>query len=270
MALKSTGNIAFSPFSIRMCLSLMLQGAEGSTFKELKRGLMLSNKRVKIAKEQKYQRDLILSSLEEPNVLTFANEVFVLNKFPIDKKFMSIAKDEYDSEIKLIDFTKAAEATLIINNSVKEKTQGKITNIVQADSLRDGTQLVLVNAVSFKGMWSPGYDDKNSKQRRFWTSKINSMETEFIIQVGCHLYGDFPDYTAVGIHYQNSKLKLLILVPKRRDGLPKLMTRLDQIDLTALKNSLVDTRLRLLIPKFKIDCKIDLKNSLSKVSSLID
>lgn len=268
MASNTTDNIVFSPFSIETCLGLLLQGAEGETLAALMNGLHISGEREDIANEYKRRLTEMQSGSKQPNtMLTIANKVYVLDGYPIKKMFKSVAKNQYSSEVGSIDFTAKNEAAQTINNWIEQQTQGKIKNVISADSLNEFTRMVLVNAVYFKAKWLWEFKTNFNHEREFWVSKTTSKKTTFMSLYSFYLYGAFPEYDAeaVGLQYKESKLIFLILLPNERDGLPKLEAQLDRIDLRAIKQKLKHKSLLLRLPKFKIDGKIDLKDILSKV-----
>ncbi len=70
--------------------------------------------------------------------------------------------------MKQIDFrTHADTARTEINDWVDHKTKGKITDLIQPGVLNPATQLVLVNAIYFKGQWAKEFAKHNTTECAF-------------------------------------------------------------------------------------------------------
>ena len=49
---------------------------------------------------------------------------------------------------------------------------GKIKDLFPSGSLNSSTILVLVNAVYFKGQWNHKFDEKHTREEKFWLNKV--------------------------------------------------------------------------------------------------
>ena len=78
--------------------------------------------------------------------LDTANTGFVMKDFKVLEDFKTILHEIYHATISELDFRQREEAARIINDWVKSKTQDRIRDLKNDDSLNAMTRLVLVNA----------------------------------------------------------------------------------------------------------------------------
>lgn len=71
-----------------------------------------------------------------------------------------------------------------INNWVSNMTKGHIRDLLPPNSISEDTDLVLANAVYFKGLWANRFDPKNSKRDIFYVNGGQNSFTTFMRQKG--------------------------------------------------------------------------------------
>lgn len=85
--------------------------------------------------------------------IAVANGIFIQNDYSLRPDYKTVVESVYRSEIKSLDFERnSAGATQYINSWVRQKTNNKIKNILNADLPQD-TQVVLASALYFKALW---------------------------------------------------------------------------------------------------------------------
>lgn len=151
-------NVIFSPLSISMALAFLSLGARSTTLVEILEGLKFNLTETSEAEiHQGFQH--MLRSLSQPNnllQLSVGNAMFVNEQLKLLEKFQDDAKTLYASEAFATNFQDSAAAEKLINDYVKEKTQGNIVDLVK--HLDPDTAMVLVNYIFFKGecpTWGP-------------------------------------------------------------------------------------------------------------------
>ena len=157
----------FSPFSIHSVFTQLLFGAEGETRTQLQRTLGLSDSEVTRA-----QYSALTSSLRSGSAQLFtANELALAQGFKPKPAFTRSLGNgynvrEYDfvnnridsvrQVRKLIKMEFRAIITVIviqINENIQQNTGGHITDLLLEDDVDELTQLVLLNAIYFKGRY---------------------------------------------------------------------------------------------------------------------
>ena len=152
LALKNPNkNVIFSPLSVSMALAFLSLGARGPTLTEILEGLKFNLTEIQETQiHQGFQH--LLKALNRPSnqlQLSVGNAMFVQEELKLLDKFIEDAQVLYSSEAFSTNFRDAEAARRLINDYVKNKTQGKIEELFKYLSPR--TVLVLVNYIYFKG-----------------------------------------------------------------------------------------------------------------------
>ena len=105
----------------------------------------------------------------------FKNCKPILTKVKVTPSF---EQDVQSLDLKLEDLQNLKQ----INDWVKEKTENKITNII--NNLNAATAMAVLNAIYFHGGWVEEFDEKKTKSEIFYlsnnsTKKVNLMYHKF-------------------------------------------------------------------------------------------
>ena len=152
LALKNPNkNVIFSPLSVSIALAFLSLGARGSTLTEILEGLKFNLTEIQETEiHQGFQH--LLQALNRPSnqlQLSVGNAMFVQEQLKLLDKFREDARVLYSSEAFSTNFGDPEAAKSLINDYVKNKTQGKIEELFKV--LSPETVLVLVNYIYFKG-----------------------------------------------------------------------------------------------------------------------
>lgn len=93
------------------------------------------------------------------------------------KKIRECMTTLFSEELEKVDFrSNPGEVRNRINNWVSSVTKGHIQDLLAPDAIDESTDLVLTNAVYFKGLWGRRFEAANNKKDIFYGSK-NSIVT---------------------------------------------------------------------------------------------
>eukprot|EP00088_Acartia_fossae_P044114 TRINITY_DN4675_c0_g1_i13.p1 TRINITY_DN4675_c0_g1~~TRINITY_DN4675_c0_g1_i13.p1 ORF type:complete len:538 (+),score=168.37 TRINITY_DN4675_c0_g1_i13:176-1789(+) len=291
---KKDGNLLFSPLSVQSALSMVALGSKGSTMDQLMD--LLGGK--KSEEELRYIRNLqelksqfgnALKTIESSANYTIesANSLFVQEDYKLMSDLVSDLQDNFGAKISLTDYTNPAAAAALINTFVKEKTHEKILNLISPDSVDSNTKMVLVNALYFKGMWKEYFDKQETTKHTFHLTDEKSIETDFMHQKEDMHVGRYKGKTIVALPYSGDRFVMYLFIPhdiKELDSffeqpvedenvveealsvLENLMVEdsegiSDALDISKFESRKVD----LLLPKFKIESTMELKDNLEKL-----
>lgn len=149
-------NIFFSPLSISTSFAALLMASDGVTHKEILKVLKLEEL------ERADQPDLIpkLFQLLHENIthngslrLDQSTALFMQPQFAIETDFKDKLKVFFNADVKSVNFADAAGSISVINNYIRDKTRGKVTEVISA--LDEGTKLLLINTIFFQGKLHP-------------------------------------------------------------------------------------------------------------------
>ncbi|KAI8039698.1 leukocyte elastase inhibitor [Drosophila gunungcola] len=257
-------NVVFSPFSIQTCIALAFAGSQGETADEIAKVLhFVSNFPPEVA--QTFQ--FVLEKYRNSNLLRVANKLYVQEGKQLKPAYQAAIKEQYHSEAESINFALSDAAAQAINAWVNAKTQGKITELVSADSFSDLTRLVLLNALHFKGSWAHKFDEKRTEEDDFWLGEEEKVKISYMNQKAKFGYGYFEDLgcTALEMPYQDSDLSMLVLLPQELTGLYSLAEKLKTVNVVDLADKMTVEEVHVKFPKFKVEYSLDLGEKLKQL-----
>ncbi|XP_074112441.1 serine protease inhibitor 88Ea isoform X2 [Cotesia typhae] len=178
--LESKDNLFFSPHSLHEALTLAFFGARGTTEEGLRKALRIPDSLSKIDIQRSYALE---KSLKEFAALTgnvstnyefkTANRLWISDT----KKIRECMTTLFSEELEKVDFrSNPGEVRNRVNNWVSSVTKGHIQDLLAPDAIDESTDLVLTNAVYFKGLWGRRFEAANNKKDIFYGSK-NSIVT---------------------------------------------------------------------------------------------
>jgi serpin B len=256
-------NLFFSPTSISMALSMAAGGARGTTETEMAEVLRLDPD---LALAHAHNHQLLAqwnaAGEKRPYQLRVANRLWGQNGYPIRAEFLDLTREQYEAQMKQVDFAHAAEASREINQWVEQQTNDKIKDLIPASSLDATTRLVLTNAIYFKGDWVHTFDKKNTQDEDFTVADQEKTKVPLMHQKSRMGYADEETFQALELPYAGGDLSMVVLLPKKADGLPELEKALTFDKLAALLPKLQAREVNVYLPKFKLETKFELKATL--------
>ena len=147
-------NFVISPTGIEIVLSLISNGAEGETQKEILQLLNYKN----LEEANNISKELIEQARKHKDILSIATAV--LTKVRAKEIFIRKGSKEYDAKIEeLKNFHQ-------VNIWAKNKTKNNIVNII--DSISPKVLMILLNAIYFEAFWKIPFDPKENVDREFY------------------------------------------------------------------------------------------------------
>uniref|UniRef100_A0A0D9VWC6 Serpin domain-containing protein n=1 Tax=Leersia perrieri TaxID=77586 RepID=A0A0D9VWC6_9ORYZ len=228
-------NVAFSPLSLHVALSLVAAGAGGATHEQLASvlgGHAGSAGDLHALAEQLVQVVLSDASGAGGPRLAFANGVFVDASMPLKRSFRDVAVGRYKAEAHSVDFQhKAAEVTNQVNSWVEKATSGLIDQILPLGSVDNNTRLVLGNALYFKGAWAQKFDTSRTKDGEFHLLDGNSVQAPFMSTSKKQYLSSYDNVKVLKLPYHQGgdkrQFSMYILLPEAQDGLWSLAEKLN-------------------------------------------
>lgn len=255
-----------SPFSVANALALLSQGAEGNTLEQIRSELQL-NVDKSAAGRQFHEYYGLLEKGAGNTTFSIANQVYVQQGNALNQHFKEVATRDFRSGIESINFAQSNEAAQTINQFVELKTKEKIKNLIKPTTLSADSVVVLINAIYFKGDWKYKFNKENTIKSDFFTSETESISTDFMHIEGTFNYGELPDLdaSALELKYANSNFSMVFVLPNSHAGLSTLETRLKGHDFTKIATAMRSQKVKVDIPKFKVEYEIKLNDVLKNV-----
>ncbi len=255
------GNIIFSPYSISVALTMTATGADKKTLDEMKKVLHLSPN---FSAEYKN-----LSAEMKPSKdyeLLIANRLWLNNAKTYYPKFTEGLKSNFNSDFLPLDFKGQPEPSrLTINKWVESATKSKIKDLIPEGAITKKTDLVITNAIYFKGLWLEPFKEENTKKDDFFVSKSAKVSTDFMNDR--HTYGYFKDVDSqiLEIPYKGDELSFVVVLPDENQKMDSFERSISPKRLQAWMKPKGESEIILSLPKFKAELPLDLASTLKSL-----
>lgn len=177
-------NVIYSPLSLTLAMQLASLGARGQTQSQLASALRVSlDASIVSAAAQSLLNDL---NAVEKDILSIQTALYTEESLgtEINQTFLSVAQTDFQSLTKPAPFIQdIKEAELIINNDIREATNGQIEQLVS--NLPSNTRIILTNAIAVEAIWNDG--NFSSGSMAFQIAQGNEIQVESlekVVQVG--------------------------------------------------------------------------------------
>lgn len=255
------GNILFSPISIQTILGLLQLGTTKYTALQIANVLYLPQNKAKLQDTfQRYLQSLHNDSFTDVDM---ANVIYVKENLKLPVQYKKAA-ETFEAEISNIDFTKTVECVTEINQWVANHTENKITNLVDESVVNDEIAILLLNALYFNASWKYPFDRIITAEQKFYLFGPKETTTQMMIQTNTFNYSENQNLNATFLElpYQGDDYVFTIALPNEKDGLNAWSYRMDEV--LAVQN-MTEQEVTILIPKFKMEHKTELKTVLEQV-----
>lgn len=246
---KKGQNLIISPLSIFQILSLTANGAKDKT--QLEMIQTLQNEDIEDLNSINYE---ILKIFKNFTTVEIANAV--MSKFLPTQQFLDISEKYCAPYQELISAQQ-------VNNWCDEKTHGKISKII--DELDSAIQMILLNAVYFKGTWKNTFNEKVTEKKDFYNKGIEIKQIDTMSQLSSFLYYEDNKLQAIELPYMKDDMSALIILPRENIDINKYIASLnsEENSLNDLIQKLKYSKVKLELPKFELEFFSSLKETLS-------
>jgi serine protease inhibitor len=252
-------NLFISPTSVSQALSMVYLGSAGKTRKGMEQTLQSAD----MSPEALIQGNVAIKNLlenpgDEKVQLTVANSLWVNEGAGLKDSFVEQNRSQYRARVSILNF--ADPRTLDrINNWVKRSTKGKIPQIL--DQIEPKGEVIVANAVYFKGGWSRPFEKSATRDRPFQLDEKRRKSLPFMNQGGNYSYLETPQFQAVRLPYGNNKrFGMYVFLPKG-DVTPWLKGLTDE-NWNQWMGQFSSKQGTIALPKFKINYSAKLNDSL--------
>src|SRR5260370_1843374 len=155
--------------------------------------------------------------------LSVANALWGQKSFNFLADFLKLTKKNYGAGLQEVDFAGNTEgARKTINSWVEKQTKDKIKDLLQPGLLDSMTRLVLTNAIYFKGDWDRQFKKSVTNKEAFHLSADKKVDAQMMHDAGKFKYLDGGTFQALEMPYKGKELSMIVLLPKKIDGLADL------------------------------------------------
>jgi serpin B len=267
------GNLIVSPYSVSAALAMTWAGAAGMTATQMMRVLHFDLDQARLHPAfGALQRRLLAGQgwVTQPRWraggwrLHLANALWPANDLRLRPGFLAVLRKSYGATPRLQDFRHNAEgARKNINDWVARQTADKIKDLLSPDVVKPTTRLILTNAVYFKATWSAKFNRRLTRPRPWHLAPGRQIKTPTMYKTGRFGYAETPKLQILEMAYTGRAMSLVVILPRRLDGLADLERALTPAALSRWLSGLKRRVVKVFLPKFKTRAKFSLKKTLS-------
>jgi serpin B len=258
-------NVFLSPYSLSAALSMTYAGARQKTADEMSAVLHFGSSGEKVHQDFEMMTTEVLKSGKEGCRIHVANALWGQDKQGLQKDFLDRIEKYYQGGFNAVDFAGQTEqARQTINQWVLNKTADKIRDLLVPGDIGPDTELVLTNAIYFKGNWSTKFDKNLTKKMPFQISPDKSVDVEMMFHHGPFLYDETADGLQVlELPYQGEEFSMVIFLPA--NGIEDVLKNISSATFEQWVSGLEKKEVNVFIPKFKFESRYSLKSTLQSL-----
>lgn len=263
------GNLFLSPFSISTALGMTSTGAKGKTLDEMNQTLHFPADQAEtnagFASIMKTLNNESVPAAKRGYELSVANALWGQKGANWLPTFLETTGKNYGAGLREVDFEGATEASRkTINRWVEQQTHDKIKDLLQEGVLKPDTQLVLTNAIYFKGSWALEFNKKATKDEPFFVDGAKEAKVPTMHISSSNRYHEEAGFQALELPYKGKDLSMVIFLPKTKDGLAAFEKTLSAAKLNEWLGKLrFEETVVVSLPKFKMTSEFSLAKTLS-------
>ena len=200
-AAPKEGNWTLSPYSARLCLAMLANGAKGETQAELLDALRIDD--LELFNQITQEQNAFYSGLERIMTMQISNSVWLNQSWFDDKgaflpNFVKTMDESYHATVEEVTNADSVER---VNAWANEKTNGKIPTILTEDNREFVT--ALINAVYFKAAWENEFPEDQTDKADFTDADGTTGTVDMMHQTNGFGYYSTPGVEALKMDYRN-------------------------------------------------------------------
>lgn len=246
-------NVLVSPLGAAALLNLMANGGDGNTADEIYAALSPDGYDAGELNSFYAKLNTWLPELDNTTTVTQAYSLWMDNRFSIKDSYVDFAKSVMDADIIQADF-KNPQSQQALYQWCSEHTNGRIKEI--GCSLPDA-QLVLLNALYFKGTWANKFELSQTQKDTFYgSSRISVVQMMHNKQMAG--YAANEHFTAVHLPYGNGAYFMMLVLPAENTGMMQAAQTLNHSAWNDLSARIAGRKIDLKLPKFELEGEMSL------------
>ncbi|CAH8819242.1 unnamed protein product [Schistosoma curassoni] len=204
---------------------------------------------------------------KEENVVRISTGIFVQKTYEVERRFTETIANDFEGELKQVDFSNGTSATVDINDWVDQQSNGLLEKFF-TDDIPDDTVMILVNVFYFRDFWQSPFEPHYTRKEDFYISPDRQITVDMMTQEGVMKYGKFEDegFEIVSKPLNNTRFTFVIVLPLEKwslNGATELLNG-NKVLSEYVKN-LKETTVSLRLPKFTLKNTLDLVPTLKSI-----
>jgi serpin B len=260
------GNLCFSPYGISSSLAMTYAGARGQTEQEIAKTMHFRLPQQDLHPTFRTLGASIQSAHHAGIEVALANSLWCQQNQPLNDAFITLLQREYGAGPRLVDFKDTSASAEEINAWFRQKTKGRIKNLVDPSQTTGDTRLMLCNAVYFKGEWATRFDRRATSPTPFYVGPEQIVTVPMMRAESKFKIAHASNLDLLELPYAGHTFSMIVLLPADYNGLPGLEQQFTMDNLKAwlqkLKSAGVQ-KTHILMPRLKITQSFNLSRTLT-------
>lgn len=210
-------NMACSPMSTTMALSMLANGANGNTRRQILDLMMVPG--ADITDLNDVCRRMIADNKNVPGATCqLSNSMWIDSGFPVLPAFTQTLKDIYGAEVANVNDLTSDDTRERINNWINTNTGGLLPNFLE-QNIPEKT-VALINAINFAAFWNAPFDPNDTQKKAFTNYDGSTTQADMMSQkadkVTCYQYYADSKMTVLEMGLAMNHYNLMIILPNER------------------------------------------------------
>ena len=259
-------NLFISPLSVSINLAMLLNGAVGETEQAMTKALQLQRMDSESINVGYAQLRQALEAPDPEGALIISNSLWANQDVSFKQGFLQRNTQFFGAEISTLDFNDPS-ALQTINQWVNTNTNGKIPKILE--KIEPDIVLFLINTIYFKAAWKRKFDPSMTRNGNFHLITGDKKQVRMMTTSGWN--SPYPYYRgdtfqAISLPYRDGQMSMYIFLPDPEFGLNTFLEGLNAERWENWMSQFRQQRVRLAIPKFRLEYKGRFNNALKALS----
>jgi serine protease inhibitor len=269
VAASEQSNVVCSPYSVAVALGMTVQGARGTTARQILDVLHCDQAAELAAGLNSIDLALADRSGALPGddgrrvELASANSLWGQRELVWERPFLDVLAKDFGTGMRVVDYAERAAASSAINAWVSRQTHDRIRDLVPAEALSVDTRLVLANALYFKAPWQTPFRASATQEAPFHRLDSSTVDAELMSGTGAR-FGAGPGWVAVDLPYAREQLAMAVVVPDTG----RFLAVRDAVTgqwLTDLLTTLASTPVQVRLPRWTSRSNLPLADTLAEL-----
>ncbi|HRX30483.1 MAG TPA: serpin family protein [Tenuifilaceae bacterium] len=256
---STEGNLMISPLSASVALSMLLNGTDNNTYRQML--TMLGYESMDDVNSSYKSLVKQLLEVDSKVSIALANALFYREGFEFYSSYSETLKDVYSCEVQGLDFN-SSNALSLINGWASDNTNGKISKVL--DSIDPQIVMIIMNALYFKGDWTYKFDKESTTSDIF--NFENGGTTSVQMMRGLIPAASFSNesVSAIELPYGRTNYSMVIALPatNTQDFISMFNGNLWDEMVSNFNQQTEPSEVMVYLPKFKFEFEKNLNEAL--------
>jgi len=258
-------NVFLSPLSASMALGMTMNGAEGTTFTEMRSTLGFGPRSYEELNTAYRSLITLLRELDPKVEFKIANAIYYdladLGT-AVEQTFLNESRDYFDAAVKGLDF-RLPSTVDTVNAWANANTNGKIPRIL--DSIDQQIVMLLMNAIYFKGDWRAEFKTAETADLPFKALRGADVSVPTMHRKGGFRRGHVNNASVAELPYGGDAFVMTILLPDEGVNINTFVAGLTAATWQQATANLADSEVDLYLPKFRLAWEDTLNDELKRL-----